>query len=57
MATNAILYSGLTPRVCQSRDLVLAVQSTGDLRCVYACVKNTFLFCFWVYSHNCHQMV
>ena len=37
---------------CQSRDLVLAVQSTGDLGCVYACVKNRFLFRFWVYSHN-----
>ena len=39
-------------RACQSRDVVLAVQSTGDLGCVYACVKNRFLFCFWVCSHN-----
>ena len=34
----------------KSRDLVLALESTGDLGCFDACVKNKI--CVWVYSQN-----
>ena len=30
------------------RDLVLALESTGDLGCFDACVKNRITFCFLV---------
>ena len=34
------------------RDLVLALESTGDLGCFDACVKTRIIFCFWVHSQN-----
>ena len=36
----------------KSRDLVLAQESTGDVGCFDACVKNRIIFCFWMYSQN-----
>ena len=42
----------LCNRERKSRDLVLAVESTGDLGCFDACVKNRIVVCFWSYSQN-----
>ena len=43
------IYFFCCSRKCKSRDLVLALESTG---CFDACVKNSIIICFWVYSQN-----
>ena len=40
----------------KSRDLVLTVESTGDLGWFDACVKKRVIFCFWC-AHTYNQMV
>ena len=50
--TPNFFSASLSYRECKFRNLTLALESTGDLGCFDACVKNRIIFCFWVYSQN-----